>query len=330
MTAAFYYDGRSAERRTVRLTVDGGRLRIAGEAVDAAVPLAQVDFGEPLGKGPRVIELPDGARCEVADHAGLARLLAAAGHADGLVARLQARWRWAAAALAAVVAVAAAGYLWGLPAAARALAPHVPATLTQTISDSVLVQLDRQLFRPSELSPAQQEHLRRRAEASLRRAGLPAWRLHFRAASQLGPNALALPAGDIVVLDKLVQLLDERELLAVVAHEIGHVAHRHGMQRLIQGTAVSLVMAAWFGDVSSAAAVLAGQLLQAGYSRGAEGEADRFAARLLDACCGGREALVGALKKLAGHAGDDGPSWFGSHPDTPARIAAIRGLPQDY
>lgn len=330
MTSAFYYDGQSARRHAVTLTAVNGYLHVRGTGVDVTVPLTQVDIGEPLGRGPRILALPAGARCEVSDLSALPQLLASAGHDDGVIVRLQARWRWAIASLALVVGAAVAGYLWGLPAAARAIAPHVPATLTKQLSDSVLAQLDRQLLQPSALAAERQAQLRDKAEASLRQAGLPPWRLHFRASTQLGPNAFALPAGDIVILDKLARLLDEQELVAVIAHEIGHVAHHHSMQQFIQGTAVSLLMTAWFGDVSSAAVVFSGQLLQAGYSRDAEREADRFAARQLDRCCGSRDGLTGSLEKLARHAGGDGPSWFGSHPDTQARIAAIRALPQDY
>lgn len=327
MTAASYYDGRSARRHTVRLSVTEGMLCIDGETMRQRVPLAQVGFGEPMGRGPRIIELPDGARCEVVDHDDLARLMADAGRRDSLIVRLQAHWRWTAAAFAVVVISAVSAYLWGLPALAGALAPHVPAKLTKAISNSVFTQLDQQLFRPSTLPPERQAALRRQAATALAEAGLPAWRIHFRASPQLGANALALPAGDIVILDKLVGFLDERELIAVVAHEIGHLAHHHAMQQFIQGTLVSLVMAAWFGDVSSAAVVLSGQLLQSGYSRDAEREADRFAARQLQRCCQGSAPLIGALEKLAKHEGDGGASWFGSHPETQARIAAIRRLP---
>lgn len=329
MLAAAFYDGRSALRHPVRLHVSEGCLHVAGDTVRLSVPLRSVDFGEALGKGPRCIELPDGARCEVADHDGMRRLLAAAGATEGIVVRLQKRWRWAAASLAIVVGSAGAGYFWGLPALARAAAPHVPAQAVKLISDGVLAQLDGQLFAASGIPPARQDEIRRLAAARLNEAGLPAWRIHFRSAPKIGANALALPGGDIVILDKLVTLMgDDRLLLAVVAHEIGHLAHRHSMQQLIEGATLSLVLAAWFGDVSSAAAALGGQLLQAGYSRAAEREADVYAARLLGRCCASAETLVEALTKLARSEGDtDGPlALLGSHPDTAARIAAIRAL----
>jgi Zn-dependent protease with chaperone function len=327
MLTAFYYDGRTAQRHPVHLHVADGALCIEGGTIAQRIPLSQVDFGEPLGKGPRCIELPEGARCEVADHQGLERLQASAGVSDSTVVKLQRRWRWAVASFVIVVASAFAGYQWGLPALAKALAPHIPAKVAKTLSDGVFAQLDARLLAPSTLSPERQEEIRRLVVQSLAQPGQPAWRIHFRSSPKMGANALALPSGDIIVLDKLVMLMNEdRQLTAVVAHEIGHLAHHHSMQQLIQGTAVSLIAAVWFGDVSSAAVALSGQLLQAGYSRIAEREADAFAVRLLLQRGGSALGLIESLEKLAKSEGDGGPSLFSSHPDTPARIVAIRAL----
>lgn len=331
--AGTYYDGRSARRHSVTIAVDAGTLHVCGDGIDRRIALADVDFGEALGKGPRCIELPSDARCEVADHAGFERLRAAACRGDRLVERLQRRWRWAAAALAIVVAGATAGYLWGLPALAKALAPHVPPAFTARLSASVLAQLDEKLLRPSQLPAARQDELRRLAESRLRRPGMPPWRIHFRHSPQLGANALALPGGDIIVLDELIErMADDARVVAVIAHEIGHLAHHHSMRQLIQGTVVSLALAAWFGDVSSLAVVLTGQILQSGYSREAEREADRYAAGLLQECCGSVTALVEALEALAAldkraaNGRGEERSLFDSHPDTAARIDAVRAL----
>ena len=43
----------------------------------------------------------------------------------------------------------------------------------------------------------------------------------------VGANAFALPGGQIVVTDALVQLLSDAELQAVLAHELSHGAERH-------------------------------------------------------------------------------------------------------
>lgn len=329
MLTAAYYDGTSTRRHPVRVKVRDGHLLIDGVEVQRRIPVGEVDFGEPIEGVPRSIELPGGGRCEVPDEAALARHLAAAGIGESLVVRIQRRWRWALAAFAFVVAAAAAGYLWGLPALAERLAPHVPPVVARTLSDAALAQLDRGALAPSRLPAARQEEIRRLAAAVLGPGQAPPWRLHFRHAPTHGPNALALPGGDIIILDRLVELLgDGRQIQAVVAHEVGHLAHHHAMRRLIQDAALSVALAAWFGDVSSAAVATSGKLLQSGYSREAEIEADAYAAQRMLHCCGSVEPLVAALKKLDKYGAAPGDSLFNSHPDTATRIAAIRRLQQ--
>src|SRR5690349_20054414 len=95
--AAAYYDGRSARCHEVVLSVEGDRLRLVGADETREEPIAAVQIPAPLGRAPRLILFADGARCEVADHAGFAALMQA--HTPSLVARLEARWSAAVLAL---------------------------------------------------------------------------------------------------------------------------------------------------------------------------------------------------------------------------------------
>jgi Zn-dependent protease with chaperone function len=325
MISAFYYDGKSALRQPVDLFIANGLLLLRGAGFALKVKLSEVDFGEPLAGAPRCIELRDGARCEVADEAALARLLAAAGVGDSAVVKLQKSWRWALGSFVLVVAASASAYWWGLPEIARVLAQQIPPAAVQKISRDALAQLDRQHFTPSKLPPERQQQIRARATDLLGGQGMPPWRLQFRASRQLGSNAFALPGGDIVLLDPLVAQLNDAEIDAVLAHEVGHLAERHALRMLIQSAAMSIALAAWFGDVSSAAVGVSGLLLQSGYSRRAELEADAYAARLLLRCCQSVEALVSSLDKIE-RRGRHASDLLDSHPETRERIAAIRAL----
>jgi len=107
--------------------------------------------------------------------------------------------------------------------------------------------------------------------------------LQFR---DTAPNALALPGGTIVVTDGLVKLFraDERLLAAVIAHELGHVHHRHSLRHLLEGSASALIVGALVGDVSgvSTLTVNAPILLSTlHYTRESEREADQYAFDLL-------------------------------------------------
>lgn len=296
---AHYYDGRSSRRQAARLRLSGGRLYLAGDWGLREAPLATVEISEPMGSAPRTLRFGDGAYCEVADQNGFAAMLAAAGHREPLSVRLHARWGIVLGALGGVLFAVVATYLWLLPALADYMAPRLPAALVSAVSQATLDSLDRHVLQPSTLPPQRQLEVRRRMQAFAAAAGLPPYRLHFRdAGKDLPPNAFALPDGDIVIFDSLLQTLDDDEALAVFAHELGHVAHHHGMRMLIQNAVVSSAVAIYLGDISSLVAGLSAAMLQANYSQDFESEADRYAATALQRNDRSPLLLASALEKL--------------------------------
>lgn len=335
MVAAHYFDGRHSRRHEVRLSSACALLRVEGDFGSRVEPWSRVEVSEPMGDAPRTLRFEDGACCEVADREGLVALLAGAGLRDSPVVMAQRRWGWVGAAVLGLLVVAVAGYVYLLPWLGGVLAPAVPETVVVALSERTLASLDEHVLRPSRVPPARQQALAERLAGLDRRQGpLPSHRLHFRAAPRLGPNAFALPNGDLVIFDELVVLsADDDDILAVMAHELGHVRYRHGLRQMIQGAVVSFVAGVWFGDVSSIAAGLGALVLQSNYSRDFEQEADAYAGRLLLADGGGVEGLVRMLERIeARHAkrGGDSPSLLdkllGTHPDLAARTTALRAL----
>ena len=79
MIQASYFDGKSATRHAVTLTVHGDRARIEGSGISRDEPLAGLRVSEPMGSAPRLITFADGAICEISDHAALNELLAQTG-----------------------------------------------------------------------------------------------------------------------------------------------------------------------------------------------------------------------------------------------------------
>lgn len=74
------------------------------------------------------------------------------------------------------------------------------------------------------------------------------------------------------------------ELIAVLLHEIGHVAHRHGTQSVMQSSLLVIMAMAFVGDTSGIAELFMGMplvMIQSAYSRDFEREADRFALRYM-------------------------------------------------
>jgi predicted Zn-dependent protease len=132
-----------------------------------------------------------------------------------------------------------------------------------------------------------------------------------------------------VLTDELVQLAgDDRELVGVLAHELGHIEQRHALRSVLQKSALSLAVSLFTGDVSSSfAAALPSFLLEARYSREFEREADAFAVEKLRAAGIDPAHLARMLERLRAHAGEpDHPliGYLQTHPPTPERIDAIR------
>jgi Zn-dependent protease with chaperone function len=169
-----------------------------------------------------------------------------------------------------------------MPWASRELAFAMPASATGMISGQALEILDRTILEESALPDAEQQRLREHFRTTLLPLQHEAfnYRLHFRRMSDV-PNAFALPAGDIIITDRLIELADSQdEIDAVLLHEIGHVVHRHGLQQLLHSSLMTIAILMISGDVSATgniAIALPVFLLESHYSREDETEADRYA-----------------------------------------------------
>ena len=131
----------------------------------------------------------------------------------------------------------------------------------------------------------------------------------------------------------LLALLTRDEIEGVMAHELGHVAHRDAMRQLIESAGLSAVIGVVIGDYSgSTVAVLIGRsLVNAGYSREAEAGADAFALELMLKLKRNPAALGDALKHISEDTpGFDGAlAWLSTHPATSSRIEALSGHKPD-
>lgn len=283
--AATYFDGRSSRAHACMLSIEGrdAVLREADGSVLRRAPLAALRVSERVRRAPRLVTFADGAFCEVTDHAGFAALLAASGHREGWVVRAQNSWRLAALSVLGLAAVLVAGYFVVLPWGAGVVARSVPAALEARIGEATLGSIDGGLLKPSALPVAEQERIRA-GFAALRRPPDPdhQYRILFRRGGQLGANALALPGGTIVVTDELVKLAGPGAgLMGVLAHEAGHVAQRHGLQQVLQASAVGALAAYFFGDYSSVLAGVPAAILTLRYSREHERDADAYAVEVM-------------------------------------------------
>jgi len=323
--AAAYFDGVTSRRHQVTLTVEGGIASIVGD-VERQCPLAALRVSEANRHGARIVTFPDGAYLEIEDKAAFSRLLASTGHHGTLVARMQQSWRATLLAAAGMAVVLLLLWRFALPLLADMVASAVPARVEQVLARRVLQELDHRYFAPSTLSQPEQQRIAAQFTqlAATLDIALP-YTLLFRK-SRIGPNALALPSGQIVLTDELVRLLDDDgvALMGVLAHELGHLRGHHLMRRLVHGAATGAAAMALFGDASALLATAPALLLDLKYSRDAELEADGFAAGLMKAAGMDPARLAVALERLARDEGEAGV-YLSSHPAMVERVARLRG-----
>jgi Zn-dependent protease with chaperone function len=285
MIDAIYFDGLSTRRNPVTLIIHKRVIVMRGEGIRRNARLSQVNISERLEHAPRILRFADGATVEIADRR-FEKMLRANRYRESTVVKWQQNWPFSLLALITLVVVLIGAYQWGLPWAADEIAQHLPPSLEQKLGDESLVQLDKHLMQPSNLSVEAQARLKNSfARMKQPHGDKTHYRLEFRSSkigrdgrALLGPNALALPNGVIVMTDELVTLAgDDHAVLGVLSHELGHVRHHHSTRRLLQGMGVGVVINFLIGDVSSALATIPTFLLDQSYSRDFERESDQYA-----------------------------------------------------
>lgn len=336
-----YFDGTTSARHAVTVEARPEALHIAG--ADGAV-IGDWPYGEL-----RAQSAPDDVmRLRRAGGAELARLevrdkaliVAIDEYADSLdrTGKTERRLRkrviaWSIAATVSLVLVT----VFGLPLLADRIAPLIPLSIEQRLGLAVDAQVRAMLDnghgdKPFECGTADAEKAGRAALDTLIRrletaAGLP---IPFKTAvvRRRDANAIALPGGHIYVFEGLVaQSRNADEMAGVIAHEIGHVAHRDGTRSLLQAAGLSFMFGMLLGDFTGGGLVViaAKTVVQSAYSREVETYADLYGVNLMAKAGGEPRALGTILDRIAG-AIEPGSKILRDHPDTKERIAKINTM----
>ncbi len=331
MVRARYFDGQRSGGTEVQLFQSPDGIRLQLEEHDRSFTKKELQVTAPVGHGDWIIELPDGGSLRVRDDDFVNYFSESLG-GRGWVGVLAKRWRWAVAALMVTVSFVWASVTIGIPAAARQIAYAVPPNLESEISERGLSALDSVIFSPTELDQEQRERVRALfAEVQATNDAFAAYRMELRK-SKIGPNAFAVPGGVIIMTDEMVQLAaSDDELVAVIAHEVGHLHERHGLRILLQDSASAVLIASITGDltnITALAAAIPTLLLQTKYSRDFEREADAFAFQYLRSRGISTDVLSNLLVRLEQSLGTDEngglDSWFSTHPSSKERRESVR------
>ncbi len=149
-------------------------------------------------------------------------------------------------------------------------------------------------------------------------------------------NAFALPGGFFYVNKGLILAADnEAEIAGVMAHEIAHVAARHGVEQQSKAQLANFAMIPLIFMTGGLAAI-AYQAAQIGvplaflkFSRGAENEADVLGAQYMWAAGYDPAYFISFFEKLEKkekHKPGTLSKLFGTHPPTPDRIDNVKTL----
>lgn len=163
---------------------------------------------------------------------------------------------------------------------------------------------------------------------------------HFMILDDLSINAFAAPGGLVFVTRGMLRLCStEHEVAAVLAHEIAHVQHQHGLKaiktdRLTSALAtigteaaktlgpaeLKEVTAQFEGSISD----ITRTLVNSGYSRDTEYEADKGALAILRNAGYNPAALVSLLAAMKTRLKPGAADFAKTHPDPQLRIDRIR------
>ncbi len=146
-----------------------------------------------------------------------------------------------------------------------------------------------------------------------------------------GVNAFASPGGIIhITRGALALAKNEAELAGVLAHEIGHVAHKHTVNAIRKNKAVQLGTQETVGNRGLFLDQLANRayemILENSFDRGDELDADKVSVTLTQKVGYAPDALADFLQRLDERNSDmpQKNGLFASHPETKERIDKVR------
>ena len=335
-----WFDGRTSAQIDALLKVYGNGACHLEQAPNGDLLLKQSRFtpkvSQRLANTPRYLTFPQGGVFETGDNDGVDKIAAMLHkrHWMSWVHVLESKIRYIIPSVALCLVLAFCAAKFGVPAAAKLISAHLPEYVYQKAGEQTLNILDKLIFKPSELDAELERRIRRHLQRAI--DDHPAQRIEvvFRQGGRIGPNAFALPDGRIIFTDEMIEVAKhDDEIVSVLAHEIGHVVHRHGMRRVVQDSLLSFAILALTGDASGVSELFLGLpavLTELAYSRAFEREADRFALDYMKSRSIPAHRFADILTRIStsepSQQEQDGKKWsnyLATHPSTQERIKAF-------
>jgi len=284
-----FLTGESSQAQNATLLYNGAQsfklVYADGELISSA---EDIGISSRLGNIPRYINFSNGSKFVTQENDSIDDLMKQLGiKAKGqLLHTLESRSLYVVISLLLLIVTVIYSIVVVIPRLADETARLAPVELAQSISNTAMNTFDKTLLAPSEVPEKFQDMLREEFEfiSEPYRQEFK-FQLHFRKSDRIGANAFALPSGDIVITDALLNIAENRdEVIAILAHEMAHVVKRHGIRRLFENSMVAVLIFSVTGDAtqfSQIATALPALLINSQYSRDFETEADLFAYQVM-------------------------------------------------
>ncbi len=184
--------------------------------------------------------------------------------------------------------------------------------------------------------PAAEAYVNRIGQRLAQNAGGPNFQYRFRIVNQSDINAFALPGGFVYVnRGVLDNAKNEGEVAGVLAHEISHVALRHGTHQASKAYAtqagLSILGGILGGHVGAGTAEILNAIGGVGlnalflkYSRDLESQADIRGVQILTASGYSPQDMINFFRTLESVDTSKKTSWLSDHPAPPDRIARLQ------
>lgn len=325
-----YYDGRTARRQDVTVTVSDGTLSF--DTDDGSTVVWKPDDLELSAEDDSPVvrlvnpAVPD-AVLEVEDPAFPQALQRAAPGIGSVGSRLRRNRR--SIVIVVIACIVFAGAVFGvatvLPGVAAAL---IPSSVQRSVGDNVVGQIvsaisaieDREgRFCENAAGQAALDRLIRRLAA-----GHDDVAFRIRVADLQMVNALAAPGGRLLATRGIIDFAESAEEFAgVIAHEMGHAIHRHPTRAVIReaglGATLDLLTGGGLGGTT------AWVLVRTAYSRDAEREADDAALDLLGRAGIATAGLVRLFERFEKEMPDapKGLEMISTHPRSAERVERL-------
>lgn len=333
-----HFDGTTTRKNPVMMKAEGSNLIIepvpgSGQTGRMEFRLEDLKIEPPLSTGFRIIRLPHPhGHIETPELAAVKAIEESAGvnRAARLLHLFESNLRLTLLACLFTAALIAGLTYYGIPALADRAAREIPPQAAKFISDNAVKELDKSIFKPSKLAEDKKEHIREIYGEFAEKAGIAPSELLFREMAG-APNAFALPSSYIVVTDKMASFVEsDDELMGVLAHETAHMAEKHALRQILRNTGVYLLISLATGEVAStlsAGAAIPALLVESGYSRKFEAEADALGASLMVRTGRTVESMIKFLERIEREypqSASSGP--LSTHPSTKSRLENLKAL----